>query len=177
MATRQRHDPRRHREAFAAVVRRLPGRVGRLLLYGHESHRRNDYRKRGRPLGHRTELSRRERSAWCRTAAGPQRVVQCGVLEPVPVAAHARGDLVVAACGHDSPATIGPTLGRPITPTESRRPLQNPEKTGAARIIFGASPPSTHETKNPIPFKSVVLASHAYRVRNRPPCFQQRFQF
>ena len=55
----------------------------------------NDYRKRGRSFGHRTEFPRREGSAWCGRAAGPKRLVQCLVLEPVSLAAHNGGVVVM----------------------------------------------------------------------------------
>src|SRR5690606_33484087 len=120
--------------------------------------------ERGRPVGHRTELPRRQGGAWCRPTTGPQRVVQRGVLEPVPVAAYAGGVVVLAPFGNHAPATLRPTVGRTVPPAEPRRPLQNPEKTGAAGIIFGASPPAPRETKNP----DAIQSDHQTRHLRQP---------
>ncbi len=58
------------------------------------------------------------------------------------------GIVVLASIRNDAEAAKRPTVGRPRTSTESRRPPQNAEKTGASRNIFSASPPASRSTKN-----------------------------
>jgi hypothetical protein len=84
-----------HRELWLWCT--LTGRVGGFLRYGPKCVPGNDYRKRGRSFGHRTEFPFREGSAWCGRAAGPKRLVQCRVLEPVSLAAHNGGVVVMEA--------------------------------------------------------------------------------
>ncbi len=76
-----------HRHGWTTTRMVLYGRVGGFPLYGPKCVAGNDDRKRGRSFGHRTEFPWREGSAWCGRAAGPKRLVQCRVLEPVSLAA------------------------------------------------------------------------------------------
>lgn len=142
------NDSRCDREAIGAVVRRQSGRLGGVLQHRHRRECGDSDRECGRPFGHRTELSRRQRSPRIRTTASPQHLVQCGLLEPVSVAAYSGGTVVMASFRHDTQTARRPTMGRTLAETESRGSTQNPEKTRVARIIFCA--PRVQRTKRKI---------------------------